>query len=246
VSDGELLKDLVRLAREEGVLEGEGLEAFAGALQERARRIVEERLGSLEAETAWRREAMRGLELENQWRREAMTGTEREMAWRREAMAGLERENTWRREEMDGLQRENEWRREAVEALQRENTWRREAAEALQRENAWRREAVEGLERESAWRREAMTGLERENAGRLEALARLEESLRALQAWAGGLQAERADAEAAHRSLLEHHRSVLRLVVAELGGVASLPLFRLREARRRLAALRDLLGREGS
>lgn len=176
MSDGELLKDLVRLAREEGLLEGEGLEAFVGALQERAQRIVEERLGSLEAEKTWRREAIRGLETENRWRREAMAGIESEIAWRREAMAALEREIAWRRE----------------------------------------------------------------------TVAHLEDAFRALEARALELQTGRGEAERAHQALLEHHRKVLGLVVAELQEVASLPLVRGRAARRRLAALARLLGPEGS
>ncbi len=58
----ELLKEVLRLARAEGALEGEGLEAFAAALAERADLILAERVRALEAENAWRRESMAGLE----------------------------------------------------------------------------------------------------------------------------------------------------------------------------------------
>ena len=56
----DLLTEVLRLAQQEGALEGEALEAFLTALRERAELIVEERL----AENAWRRESMAGLETE--------------------------------------------------------------------------------------------------------------------------------------------------------------------------------------
>jgi len=57
---GDLLTDVLDLARREGALEGEALEAFLTALRARAELIVAERL----AENAWRRESMAGLERE--------------------------------------------------------------------------------------------------------------------------------------------------------------------------------------
>lgn len=56
----DLLRDVIELARREGALEGEALEAFLTALRERAARIVADQL----AENAWRRESMAGLEAE--------------------------------------------------------------------------------------------------------------------------------------------------------------------------------------
>ena len=61
------LRDVLDVASREGALQGEGLTAFVDALRERARLVLaervernEERLRSLEAEAAWRR---------NRWRR---------------------------------------------------------------------------------------------------------------------------------------------------------------------------------
>ena len=131
----ELLEQLLALARREGALEGRALEAFAQALQERARVILGERA---------------------------------------------------------------------------------QRTEALERENAWRRETIAGLEREREWlRREAQ-------AARQEAQS----------------------AREAHERLLTHHRGVIETVVAELASIAGLPFYRAREARRRLAALTELLRKE--
>jgi len=125
VAQPDLLLDVLELARKEKALEGEGLRAFAQALGERARLVLEERVGRLE-------ERVRMLE--------------REAAWRREAMAGLEAS-------VGSLERENAWRREAVAALERENAWRREtnaaleaSGRSLEQENAWRRESGAVLE----------------------------------------------------------------------------------------------------
>jgi hypothetical protein len=63
------LADVLDLARQEGALEGEGMAAFRAALRERADLVLAERLEpletrrrALEAETAWRRDAMTTLE----------------------------------------------------------------------------------------------------------------------------------------------------------------------------------------
>jgi hypothetical protein len=108
---GDPLSEVLDLASREGALEGEALAAFLEALRERARLVLAERferqearLRELEAESAWRREAMatleaglRSLEGETAWRREAMATLEAglrslkaEAAWRRESMASLE------------------------------------------------------------------------------------------------------------------------------------------------------------
>jgi hypothetical protein len=98
------LSDLLSLASREGALEGEALSAFLEALRERARLVVAERferqearLPALEAENAWRRDAMttleagvRSLEAEVAWVRASLTGLEAEVSWRRESMASLE------------------------------------------------------------------------------------------------------------------------------------------------------------
>ncbi len=76
----ELLEQLLALARREGALEGRALEAFAQALQERARVILGERAQrteALERENAWRRETIAGLEREREWlRQEAQSARE--------------------------------------------------------------------------------------------------------------------------------------------------------------------------
>jgi hypothetical protein len=56
----DLLTEVLKLAQQEGALEGEALESFLTALRERAELIVEERL----KENVWRRESMAGLEAE--------------------------------------------------------------------------------------------------------------------------------------------------------------------------------------
>jgi hypothetical protein len=78
VSD-ELLRSLLELARREGALSGDGVEAFARALEQRAALILEERVRALEEraavlsrENAWREETARNLEAESRWRAEAM------------------------------------------------------------------------------------------------------------------------------------------------------------------------------
>jgi hypothetical protein len=94
------LPDLLDLASREGALEGEALAAFLAALRERARLVLAERVErqeALEAENAWRRDAvttleasLRSLEAEAAWRRESMAALEAELSWRRESMASLE------------------------------------------------------------------------------------------------------------------------------------------------------------
>jgi chromosome segregation ATPase len=114
----DLLAEILALAEQEGALEGDRLEAFVKGLQERARRLIAERVEraetrrrDLEGENAWRTEAMatleasvRSLEAENGWQRENAGNLEREASWRREAMVALEAELNWRREEMASLE----------------------------------------------------------------------------------------------------------------------------------------------
>ncbi len=64
----EPLRDVLDVASREGALQGEGLTAFVDALRERASLVLaervernEERLRTLEAEAAWRRESMASL-----------------------------------------------------------------------------------------------------------------------------------------------------------------------------------------
>ncbi len=105
MQDIDALLEVLRLARAEGALEGEGLEAFARGLRERADLVIEERVARAEAQ-------VRRLEQEVTWRRETNEALERETAWRREANEGLEQTNA-------ALERENTWRQETNEALER-------------------------------------------------------------------------------------------------------------------------------
>ena len=226
----DLLRDLLELATREGALEGEALESFVGALRERARLVVEERVERLESralalerEEAWRREAMAGLEQsvrslesENDWQRDAMATLE-------DSVRSLERENAWLRQTLVGLEARAESQREAMATLEG-------SLRSLEEENAWRREAMttldtslRALEEEKAWRQEAVATLERE-------VERVRD--------------EGQRAASAHEVLLAHHREVLGRVITEAAGVSSLPLVRLRQARRRLRALAELLRRE--
>ncbi len=84
MQDIDALLEVLRLARAEGALEGEGLEAFARGLRERADLVIEERVTRAEAQ-------VRRLEQEVTWRRETNEALERENAWRREANEALER-----------------------------------------------------------------------------------------------------------------------------------------------------------
>jgi chromosome segregation ATPase len=117
LSSIDLLMDVLRLARDEGALDGEGLTAFSRALEERARLILTEQLGELQRENAWRREAMAGLEEsvrsltdETVWRRQAMASLE-------EALRMLEKETAWRRESMTSLQADLQKAAQAHEAI---------------------------------------------------------------------------------------------------------------------------------
>jgi chromosome segregation ATPase len=136
-----------------------------------------------------------------------------ENAWRREAMEGLEKR-------VRGLEGENAWARERVRALEAENAWRREAITTLE-------ERAGGFEAESAWRRDAMAGLE----------ARV----RGLEAELQTLAGDHARATRAHAELMAHHGRVVRQVIAEALAVAALPWIHVRQARRRLASLAELL-----
>ena len=90
MAEADLLRDVLELARKEKALEGDALVAFATALRERARIVLAERIEPLEARIRMLEDHARSVDAENAWRREAMSGLEEEGAWRREAMAGLE------------------------------------------------------------------------------------------------------------------------------------------------------------
>jgi len=181
VTKADLLRDLLELARREDLLEGENLEAFVRALRERASLILDERVRAVEAENAWRKEAMDGLQ---------------------ERVAGLEAENAWHLETAASL-------RETAAGLT-------ETVRSLETEKAWARETIDGLQ-------EAVRGLTEEKSS---------------------LESERQKASGAHHELLAHHRDVVRQVVREVLAVSSLSVLRTRQARRRLLALAELLGRE--
>jgi hypothetical protein len=185
VAEADLLRDVLELARKEKALEGDALVAFATALRERARIVLAERIEPLEARIRMLEDHARSVDAENAWRREAMTGLE-------ERARGLEGENTWARA--------------AILTLE-------ERANGLAAEGAWRRQAMAGLE-------ERVRGLE----GELATLARDHE------------QATRA-----HGELVAHNRSVVRQVIEEALAVAALPWIHVRQARRRLTSLAQLL-----
>ena len=86
------LLEVLRLARAEGALEGDRLEAFAEGLRARAELVIEERVGRSESE-------LRRLEGEVAWRRETIAGQE-------ETIRQLAQENAWRQETTATLQAE--------------------------------------------------------------------------------------------------------------------------------------------
>jgi chromosome segregation ATPase len=114
VAHADLLRDVLELAGKEKSLEGEGLEAFAAALRERAALVVAERLARLEAAVLASETQVRTLEGELTWRREVAKGLE-------ESVHSLQTENAWLRETVAGLQ-------ESVRALEAENGSLREGA----------------------------------------------------------------------------------------------------------------------
>jgi len=83
VTQADLLRGLLDLARQEDLLRGENLEAFVRALCERAALVLDERVRTAEEENAWRRESMEGLQ-------ERVRGLEAENAWQRETAAALQ------------------------------------------------------------------------------------------------------------------------------------------------------------
>jgi hypothetical protein len=122
VAQADLLRDVLELAGKEKSLEGEGLEAFAAALRERAALILADRVRPLEEENAWQRDAVAGLE-------KSVRALEAESAWRRETVAGLQ-------EAVRALQEENRWQRETVSNLQ-------ESVRSLEAEKERLRRSVE-------------------------------------------------------------------------------------------------------
>jgi chromosome segregation ATPase len=215
-----LLAGVLELAQHEGALEGEALRAFAGGLSERAAKILgervarlDERLGLLDTENTWRRDAVATLE-------ESARSLEKESAWRKETIANLET---------------------AVQSLEEELSWKRETVRALEGELAWRRDAMASLETEVTWRREAMAALQGEAASHKGATDALEERARSLGADASSAHAELVKASEAHDALLAHHRQLLARVAGELAAVASLSLLGTFDARRRLRRLIEQL-----
>jgi chromosome segregation ATPase len=107
------LSDVVELARQEGALEGEALVAFVAALRERARLVLSERqdrLPQLEAENAWRKDAMTTLQA-------SLQSLEAEAGWRRESMAALETSVRSLGEQAEALRAELRRASEAHDAL---------------------------------------------------------------------------------------------------------------------------------
>jgi len=89
--DADPLAAFLKLAQQEGALEGENLEAFLTGFRERADRVIAERLGRADqviAERLGRAEMKVGvLETENQWQRDTVISLEGAVA-----AAGEERE----------------------------------------------------------------------------------------------------------------------------------------------------------
>jgi hypothetical protein len=143
----DVLGEVLRLAGQEGGLEGDRLTAFTAALKERAALVVQEveaRLEALERENTWRREAMATLE-------QSQLALKEETTWRRATADRLEEENAWRREAMGALE-------QSQRALEEEAIWRRATADRLEEENAWRRESQAQMEKEAEWLRTARAG----------------------------------------------------------------------------------------
>jgi uncharacterized protein (DUF3084 family) len=130
-----------------------------------------------------------------------------------ERIQSVDTENAWRREAMDGLE-------ERVRGLEGEKAWAREAIATLE-------QRAGGLAAENAWRRDAMTGLE--------------ERVRGLEAELQTLAGDHARATRAHAELMAHHGDVVRQVIAEALAVAALPWVQVRQTRRRLRSLAELL-----
>jgi chromosome segregation ATPase len=113
VTEKDSLDRIVELARQEGALDRRKLRRFLGALRDRARLVLEERVEPLakradayEKEARWRAEVQEGLEA-------AVASLEKESRWHKEAMEGLEAR-------VAGLQAELVWRAEEVEARRAE------------------------------------------------------------------------------------------------------------------------------
>lgn len=90
----DLLTEVLKLARRQGALEGEDLEAFVTGLRARAERVVAERLGRSETELGV-------LRNENQWRKDAMAAFA-------ESVRSLEAENAWLRDTIGNLEAERQ------------------------------------------------------------------------------------------------------------------------------------------
>jgi septal ring factor EnvC (AmiA/AmiB activator) len=104
--DADPLAGFLKLAQQEGALEGENLEAFLAGLRERAEQVIAERLGRVETK-------LRVLETENRWQRDAMAtlnasvnGLESERAWLRETIANLDAEAARKQATIEDLEEE--------------------------------------------------------------------------------------------------------------------------------------------
>jgi len=172
--DADPLAGFLKLALQEGALEGENLEAFLTGLRERAERIIAERLGRAETK-------LRSLETENQWQREAM-------ATLTASVNSLEGEKAWLRDTIGNLEGEKGGLREAIGTLETEAILRREEIERVREE---RRKASAAHESLLTHHRELMARL----AGQLREIAslsplRAQEVRRRLRALADLLRAD--------------------------------------------------------
>jgi hypothetical protein len=113
----DLLDRVLRTALAEGALGPDRVESLAAGLRERARLILDERLGPVEERAA-------ALERESRWRQEVIAGLAAEAAWKTRAMAELEEDGQRLRAEavalkaeMDALRRASETARTAHDRL---------------------------------------------------------------------------------------------------------------------------------
>jgi predicted nuclease with TOPRIM domain len=179
--DADPLAEFLKLAQQEGALEGENLEAFLTGLRERANRVIAERLGRAETK-------LTVLESENQWQRDAVAALEGEKAWLRETLGALEGEKAWLRETTDILEGENARLRETIGTLEAQAIQRRGEIENAGEE---RRKASAAHESLLTHHRELMARLVAQ-IGEIAALSplRAHEVRRRLRALADLLRAE--------------------------------------------------------
>jgi chromosome segregation ATPase len=173
VTPKDTLDRIVDLARQEGALTPAKLRRFLGALRDRARLVLEERVEPLakraeafEKESHWRAEIQRGLE-------ESVASLQGELEWRAGIQSGLEGS-------VASLQDELRWRQAAMEGLEAEIAWRAEEVEARRHEVGRLLAQIEGLGEE--WRTATATH-DRLLAHHRSVVARMAATLETVTTW---------------------------------------------------------------